>query len=50
MSWQATAVSAGAGSMASADAPEISVVIPVCNEQENVGPLAQEIAAALAGR
>ncbi len=36
--------------MASADAPEISVVIPVCNEQENVGPLAQEIAAALAGR
>jgi dolichol-phosphate mannosyltransferase len=33
-----------------ADAPEISIVIPVCNEQENVGPLAQEIAAALAGR
>src|SRR5690348_17346885 len=30
--------------------PEISVVIPVCNEQENVGPLAQEIATALAGR
>jgi len=30
--------------------PEISVVIPVCNEAENVGPLAHEIAAALAGR
>jgi dolichol-phosphate mannosyltransferase len=30
--------------------PEISVVIPVCNEAENVGPLAQEIATALAGR
>src|SRR4029453_3422144 len=30
--------------------PEISVVIPVCNEQENVGPLAQEIAAALSDR
>jgi dolichol-phosphate mannosyltransferase len=30
--------------------PEISVVIPVCNECENVGPLAQEIATALAGR
>ena len=29
---------------------ELSVVVPVCNEQENVGPLAQEIAAALAGR
>jgi len=37
----------------SADAaatPEISVVIPVCNEAGNVGPLAQEIATALAGR
>src|SRR3954466_5238561 len=33
-----------------AGAPEVSVVIPVCNEQENVGPLAQEIATALAGR
>jgi dolichol-phosphate mannosyltransferase len=30
--------------------PEVSVVIPVCNEAENVGPLAQEIAAALSGR
>jgi dolichol-phosphate mannosyltransferase len=30
--------------------PEISVVVPVCNEAENVGPLAQEIATALAGR
>ncbi|MFO7275957.1 MAG: glycosyltransferase family 2 protein [Pseudomonadota bacterium] len=29
---------------------EISVVVPVCNEAENVGPLAREIAAALAGR
>lgn len=30
--------------------PEISVVIPVCNEAENVAPLATEIAQALAGR
>jgi dolichol-phosphate mannosyltransferase len=30
--------------------PEISVVVPVCNEAENVGPLAKEIAQALAGR
>ena len=30
--------------------PEFSVVIPVCNEAENVLPLAKEIAAALAGR
>ena len=29
---------------------EISVVIPVCNEVENVGPLAREIVAALSGR
>jgi len=28
----------------------VSVVIPVCNEQDNVLPLAREIAAALAGR
>jgi len=28
--------------------PEISVVIPVCNEVDNVGPLAREIAVALA--
>jgi dolichol-phosphate mannosyltransferase len=30
--------------------PELSVVVPVCNEAENVIPLAKEIAAALAGR
>ncbi|MFO1455715.1 MAG: glycosyltransferase family 2 protein [Steroidobacteraceae bacterium] len=30
--------------------PELSVVIPVCNEAENVAPLAGEIARALAGR
>jgi dolichol-phosphate mannosyltransferase len=30
--------------------PRLSVVIPVCNEAQNVGPLAQEIAAALADR
>src|SRR4029450_2954448 len=30
--------------------PEFSVVVPVCNEAENVEPLAREIAAALAGR
>jgi dolichol-phosphate mannosyltransferase len=30
--------------------PEISVVVPVCNEEENVGPLAAEIAHALNGR
>lgn len=29
---------------------EISVVVPVCNEAENVEPLAREVAAALAGR
>lgn len=29
--------------------PELSVVVPVCNEAENVGPLAREIAVALAG-
>jgi dolichol-phosphate mannosyltransferase len=29
---------------------EFSVVVPVCNEAENVEPLAREIAAALAGR
>jgi dolichol-phosphate mannosyltransferase len=29
---------------------ELSVVVPVCNEAENVGPLAREIAQALAGR
>jgi len=33
-----------------ADDHEISVVIPVCNEQDNVLPLAQEIHSALAGR
>ncbi|MBU6376981.1 MAG: glycosyltransferase family 2 protein [Gammaproteobacteria bacterium] len=30
--------------------PDISVVIPVCNEVDNVGPLAREIVAALQGR
>jgi dolichol-phosphate mannosyltransferase len=30
--------------------PELSVVVPVCNEAENVGPLAREIADALSGR
>jgi dolichol-phosphate mannosyltransferase len=30
--------------------PEISVVVPVCNEEENVAALAREIAQALAGR
>jgi dolichol-phosphate mannosyltransferase len=30
--------------------PQISVVVPVCNEAENVEPLAREIHAALAGR
>jgi dolichol-phosphate mannosyltransferase len=30
--------------------PEVSVVIPVCNEEENVLPLAREIHAALSGR
>jgi len=30
--------------------PEFSVVVPVCNEAENVEPLAREIDAALAGR
>jgi dolichol-phosphate mannosyltransferase len=30
--------------------PELSVVVPVCNEAENVEPLAREIDAALAGR
>jgi len=30
--------------------PEVSVVIPVCNEEENVEPLAREIHAALSGR
>jgi dolichol-phosphate mannosyltransferase len=29
---------------------DVSVVIPVCNESENVGPLAREIHAALSGR
>jgi len=30
--------------------PDVSVVVPVCNEEENVQPLAREIAAALDGR
>ena len=29
---------------------QVSVVIPVCNEEDNVLPLAREIHAALAGR
>ena len=29
---------------------ELSVVVPVCNEAENVEPLAREIDAALGGR
>ena len=33
-----------------ASMPDVSVVIPVCNEVENVLPLAREIHAALAGR
>jgi dolichol-phosphate mannosyltransferase len=33
-----------------ANAPAVSVVVPVRNEAENVGPLADEIAAALSGR
>jgi glycosyltransferase involved in cell wall biosynthesis len=33
-----------------AKAPAVSVVVPVRNEAENVGPLASEIAAALSGR
>jgi len=35
--------------MAETTAPEISVVIPVYNERDNVGPLAREIDAALSG-
>jgi dolichol-phosphate mannosyltransferase len=50
MNWQATATASAGASALPAGTPEISVVIPVCNEQENVGPLAQEIATALAGR
>ena len=30
--------------------PQLSVVVPVFNEQDNVGPLLQEIVAALRGR
>src|SRR5882757_4344926 len=33
-----------------ANTPAVSVVVPVRNEAENVGPLADEIAAALSGR
>lgn len=33
-----------------ATSPDVSVVIPVCNEEENVLPLAREIHAALSGR
>jgi dolichol-phosphate mannosyltransferase len=39
------------GSSSAARAPlDVSVVIPVCNEEDNVEPLAREVAAALAGR
>lgn len=31
-------------------APDVSVVVPVCNEEDNIEPLAREIAAALDGR
>jgi dolichol-phosphate mannosyltransferase len=31
-------------------APAVSVVVPVRNEADNVGPLAEEIAAAMNGR
>src|SRR4051812_11005872 len=34
----------------SASAPAVSVVVPVRNEQGNIGPLVEEIAAALGGR
>ena len=34
----------------STQGPDVSVVIPVCNEQDNVEPLAREIHAALSGR
>ncbi len=38
-------------SLSSAESqPEISVIVPVCNEEENVAPLAREIAEALRGR
>jgi dolichol-phosphate mannosyltransferase len=36
--------------IAPAPGPDVSVVIPVCNEQDNVLPLAREIHAALEGR
>jgi glycosyltransferase involved in cell wall biosynthesis len=38
------------GTSVTTPAPDVSVVVPVCNERENVLPLAQEIHAALAGR
>jgi dolichol-phosphate mannosyltransferase len=37
-------------SLAERAAPAVSVVVPVRNEAENVGPLAEEIAAAMSGR
>jgi dolichol-phosphate mannosyltransferase len=39
--------SAGVSSTTDAPPPELSVVVPVCNEAENVGPLALEIDRAL---
>jgi glycosyltransferase involved in cell wall biosynthesis len=44
--WSSTAVPAAQPRMS----PEVSVVVPVCNEADNVIPLAQEIVAALRGR
>jgi dolichol-phosphate mannosyltransferase len=38
------------GAVVGTAVPEVSIVIPVCNEEENVGPLAQEIVTALSGR
>jgi dolichol-phosphate mannosyltransferase len=34
----------------SAETPEVSVIVPVHNEQENIAPLVEEIASALSGR
>ena len=36
--------------MTATDTPELSVVVPVFNERDNVGPLVAEIVAALRGR
>jgi len=39
----------GYTSRPSSMAPDLSVIVPVCNEAENIGPLAREIAEALRG-